>query len=161
MGATSVPDEDMQQTLEVRRNSRVSAILWTESTPLERQLRPFGCSLARFRAIISSLYLILVYDSQTVEKKRSARTSPTRLIYWVKCFNSKSSILPVSEDTGIAAQWEYKTVEPPRDSTMEEASDPKELLNEYGGEGWELADTITYSGGGTKFLAFKRPLNQK
>ncbi len=63
----------------------------------------------------------------------------------------------MSGDDGPPTRWEYETVEPPRDPTMEEASDPQELLDEYGAEGWELADTITYTGGGTKFLVFKRP----
>lgn len=53
--------------------------------------------------------------------------------------------------------WEYETVRPPREATMEEASDPEELLNEYGQEGWELVSTIEYTGGGTKYLVFKRP----
>ncbi len=53
--------------------------------------------------------------------------------------------------------WEYETVRPPREATMEEASDPEELLNEYGREGWELVSTIEYTGGGTKYLVFKRP----
>jgi hypothetical protein len=53
--------------------------------------------------------------------------------------------------------WKYKTVRPPREATMEEASDPKELLNEYGREGWEFVSTIEYTGGGTKYLVFKRP----
>ena len=53
--------------------------------------------------------------------------------------------------------WEYETVRPPRAATMEEASDPEEVLNEYGQEGWELVSTIEYTGGGTKYLVFKRP----
>jgi hypothetical protein len=53
--------------------------------------------------------------------------------------------------------WEYETVRPPRAATMEEASDPEDLLNEYGQEGWELVSTIEYTGGGTKYLVFKRP----
>ena len=52
--------------------------------------------------------------------------------------------------------WEYETVRPPRKATMEEASDPQELLNEYGREGWEFVNTIEYTGGGTKYLVFKR-----
>lgn len=63
----------------------------------------------------------------------------------------------MSGDDGSPTRWEYETVEPPRNPTMEEASDPEDLLNEYGGDGWELVDTITYTGGGTKFLVFKRP----
>ncbi|MDG5821608.1 DUF4177 domain-containing protein [Natronococcus sp. A-GB7] len=53
--------------------------------------------------------------------------------------------------------WKYETVRPPREATMEEASDPKELLNEYGQEGWEFVSTIEYTGGGTKYLVFKQP----
>ncbi len=56
------------------------------------------------------------------------------------------------------AIWEYETARPPREATREEADDPEDLLNEYGSEGWEFVDTIEYSGGGTKFLVFKRPV---
>ncbi|WP_049893600.1 hypothetical protein [Halogranum rubrum] len=61
--------------------------------------------------------------------------------------------MAVSEST----KWEYETVVPPKGSTQKEATDPKARLNELGDEGWELADTIEYVGGGTKFLVFKRP----
>ena len=57
--------------------------------------------------------------------------------------------------------WEYETVRPPRDETMREASDPESLLNEVGAEGWELAATIDYTGGGTKYLVFKRPVGDE
>lgn len=57
--------------------------------------------------------------------------------------------------------WEYKTIKPPREATNKEASDPKAALNELGAEGWELIDTIEYVGGGTKYLVFKRPIQQK
>ncbi|HMB51370.1 DUF4177 domain-containing protein [Natronoarchaeum rubrum] len=40
---------------------------------------------------------------------------------------------------------------------MKEAKDPTERLNELGAEGWELVDTIDYTGGGTKYLLLKRP----
>ncbi|MCU4971934.1 DUF4177 domain-containing protein [Halobacteria archaeon AArc-m2/3/4] len=53
--------------------------------------------------------------------------------------------------------WEYETVRPPREATMEEADDPKDVLNDLGSDGWELVDTIDYTGGGTKYLVFKRP----
>lgn len=43
---------------------------------------------------------------------------------------------------------------------MEEAADPKQELNEMAADGWELVDTIDYSGGGTKFLVFKRPAGE-
>jgi hypothetical protein len=53
--------------------------------------------------------------------------------------------------------WEYETLRPPREATKHEATDPKEQLNELGREGWELVTTVDYSGGGTKFLVFRRP----
>lgn len=56
-----------------------------------------------------------------------------------------------------ARRWEYETLRPPRESTKKEAADPKAQLNELGEEGWELAGTVEYTGGGTKFLVFKRP----
>ncbi|SEH17415.1 protein of unknown function [Natronorubrum sediminis] len=59
-----------------------------------------------------------------------------------------------------ATRWEYETVRPPRDPTMEEAADPEKELNEMAADGWELVDTIDYSGGGTKFLVFKRPADE-
>lgn len=54
-------------------------------------------------------------------------------------------------------RWEYKTLRPQRESTKKELSDPKDDLNELGEEGWELVETITYEGGGTKYLVLKRP----
>ncbi|MDQ2050408.1 DUF4177 domain-containing protein [Natronolimnohabitans sp. A-GB9] len=60
-----------------------------------------------------------------------------------------------------AKRWEYETVRPPRNPTMQEASDPEEVLNEFGSDGWELIGTIDYSGGGTKFLVFKRPVDEE
>ena len=56
-----------------------------------------------------------------------------------------------------AQRWEYQTFRPPRDETRREAEDPQAALNEFGEDGWELAGTIDYAGGGTKFLVFKRP----
>ncbi|ELY65767.1 MULTISPECIES: DUF4177 domain-containing protein [Natronococcus] len=61
----------------------------------------------------------------------------------------------MATDSGTV--WEYETVRPPREATMREAADPKELLNDLGRDGWELVETIEYTGGGTKFLVFKRP----
>jgi len=55
------------------------------------------------------------------------------------------------------AAWEYETLRPARDATKKEAVDPKARLNELGAEGWELVETISYEGGGTKYLVFKRP----
>ncbi|MXR53022.1 DUF4177 domain-containing protein [Halovenus sp. WSH3] len=54
-------------------------------------------------------------------------------------------------------RWEYETCRPERDETKKEATDPKALLNEYGRDGWEFVDTIDYTGGGTKYLVFRRP----
>jgi hypothetical protein len=59
--------------------------------------------------------------------------------------------------TDPSVRWEYRILEPPRESTQKEASDPTIALNELGADGWELVDTIDYTGGGTKFLVFKRP----
>lgn len=53
--------------------------------------------------------------------------------------------------------WEYETLRPPREETNKEAADPKAQLNELGAQGWELAGTVDYTGGGTKYLLFKRP----
>ncbi|QLG49367.1 DUF4177 domain-containing protein [Natrinema halophilum] len=54
-------------------------------------------------------------------------------------------------------RWEYKTVRPVRGETKKEAEDPQEELNAHGEDGWELVETIDYTGGGTKYLVFKRP----
>ena len=54
-------------------------------------------------------------------------------------------------------RFEYHTLRPPREATKKEAADPIEQLNELGNDGWELVESIEYSGGGTKFLVFKRP----
>lgn len=54
-------------------------------------------------------------------------------------------------------QWEYETYRPPRDETKKEATDPEAELNRRGAGGWEFVGTIDYSGGGTKYLVFKRP----
>jgi len=56
-----------------------------------------------------------------------------------------------------ARRWEYRTLRPPRGETKKEAEDPQAALNEYGADGWELVETIDYTGGGTKYLVFKRP----
>jgi hypothetical protein len=57
--------------------------------------------------------------------------------------------------------WEYRTLKPPRDETKKEAIDPAAELNDLGRDGWELVDTIEYTGGGTKFLILKRPLDSE
>lgn len=56
-----------------------------------------------------------------------------------------------------ATEWEYRSLRPPREETKKEASDPVDELNELGAEGWELAGTLDYTGGGTKYLLLKRP----
>ena len=58
-------------------------------------------------------------------------------------------------------QWEYETLRPPREATRKQASDPKAELNELGSEGWELIETIEYTGGGTMYLVFKRPVDRE
>lgn len=57
-------------------------------------------------------------------------------------------------------RWEYKTLRPPRDETKKEAEDPETALNVCGDDGWELVTTIEYTGGGTKYLVFKRPVER-
>lgn len=59
-------------------------------------------------------------------------------------------------DANGRPQWEYRSIRPPREPTRKEATDPTAPLNELGAEGWELVDTIDYTGGGTKFLILKR-----
>ncbi|SFR93089.1 protein of unknown function [Halomicrobium zhouii] len=56
-------------------------------------------------------------------------------------------------------RWEYRTLQPPRKETQKEAEDPTELLNDLGADGWELASTVDYVGGGTKYLVMKRPVD--
>ncbi|WP_254534772.1 DUF4177 domain-containing protein [Halomarina litorea] len=56
-------------------------------------------------------------------------------------------------------RWEYETLRPDREATMHEAADPKTELNELGADGWELVTTVEYSGGGTKYLVLKRPVD--
>lgn len=62
----------------------------------------------------------------------------------------------MASDEGV--RWEYETVRPPREPTMDEAVDPEAVLNDRGAEGWELVGTVEYVGGGTKYLVFKRPM---
>jgi hypothetical protein len=63
--------------------------------------------------------------------------------------------------TDTPQTWEYETIEPPKGSTMREAVDPKRELNRLGAEGWELAETVSYDGGGTKLLVLKRPVTDE
>lgn len=55
-------------------------------------------------------------------------------------------------------RWEYKTLRPARGETKKEAEDPQAQLNELAAKGWRLVDTIDYTGGGTKFIVFERPV---
>lgn len=61
--------------------------------------------------------------------------------------------------TDPPSRWEYRTLEPPRESTRKEARDPTDELNALGAEGWELVETIEYVGGGTKLLVLTRPVD--
>jgi len=65
---------------------------------------------------------------------------------------------PVSDSR--PSEWEYRSLRPPREPTQKEAKDPTEELNDLGAEGWELVETIEYTGGGTKFLLLKRPARE-
>ena len=56
-------------------------------------------------------------------------------------------------------RWEYRTLRPPLVETQKEADDPVDELNELGAAGWELAETVDYTGGGTKYLVLKRPVD--
>jgi hypothetical protein len=56
------------------------------------------------------------------------------------------------------ARWKYKTKRPTRDETKKEPSNPEADLNELAGDGWRFVDTIDYTGGGTKYLVFERPV---
>jgi len=64
-------------------------------------------------------------------------------------------------DSEIPQQWEYRTLEPPKGLTMRETVDPTEELDALGADGWELTSTISYDGGGTKLLLFKRPVTDE
>lgn len=55
-------------------------------------------------------------------------------------------------------RWEYETLRPARGETKKEAEDPKAQLNELAAEGWRFVDTIDYTGGGTKYIVFERPV---
>ncbi|UPM45073.1 DUF4177 domain-containing protein [Halocatena salina] len=57
-----------------------------------------------------------------------------------------------------STRWEYETIRPPRGSTRKEATDPEAVLNERAANGWRFVDTIDYTGGGTKYLVFERPI---
>ncbi|WP_293030108.1 DUF4177 domain-containing protein [Natronococcus sp.] len=55
-------------------------------------------------------------------------------------------------------RWEYKAVEPPTELTKRESANPEKRLNQLGADGWRLVETVSYDGGGTKFLLFERRL---
>jgi len=59
----------------------------------------------------------------------------------------------------MTRQWEYKTLQPPRDATQKEATDPEGDLDELGAAGWEVTTTVEYVGGGTKYIVLKRPVD--
>jgi hypothetical protein len=69
--------------------------------------------------------------------------------------------LPTVARLAMVRQWEYETLEPPTGPTMRETADPKAELNRLGAEGWELAGTVSYEGGGAKLLLFKRPVTDE
>lgn len=58
----------------------------------------------------------------------------------------------------LDTRWEYKTLRPPRGDTKKEAEDPRNEINELAADGWRLVETIDYTGGGTKYLVFERPV---
>jgi hypothetical protein len=58
-----------------------------------------------------------------------------------------------------AGRWEYETLRVPRGETKKESEDPKTQLNDLAAEGWRLVETVDYTGGGTKFLVFERPVD--
>lgn len=60
-------------------------------------------------------------------------------------------------DRDESDRWEYETLRPPRGETMKESEDPTAEMNELAAEGWRLAETIDYTGGGTKYIVFERP----
>ena len=50
---------------------------------------------------------------------------------------------------------------PPAARSDEKGSErPKAELDELGADRWELVTTVEYTGGGTKFLLFKRPAGE-
>lgn len=53
-------------------------------------------------------------------------------------------------------RWEYETLRVPREALKKESANPKDEINELAADGWRLAETIDYTGGGTKFLVFER-----
>ncbi|MFC4987598.1 MULTISPECIES: DUF4177 domain-containing protein [Saliphagus] len=54
--------------------------------------------------------------------------------------------------------WEYETLRVPRGEVKKESVDPKAEINDLASDGWRLVETVDYTGGGTKFLIFERPV---
>ena len=61
-------------------------------------------------------------------------------------------------DSESSQNWEYKVIKPPSELTKRESSNPERRLNELAADGWRLVETVSYDGGGTKFLIFERSL---
>lgn len=59
----------------------------------------------------------------------------------------------------MVQQWDYKTINPSEAYAGIEvlSEDPEGVLNELGGEGWELVETVEETTGRTKYMVFKRP----
>lgn len=57
--------------------------------------------------------------------------------------------------------WEYETLRVPRGEVKKESVDPKGKINELASDGWRLVETVDYTGGGTKFLVFERPVGDE
>jgi len=58
-------------------------------------------------------------------------------------------------------RWEYTTLEPSKGLTKRETVDPTAELNRLGADGWELTETVSYDGGGTKLFILKRPITDE
>lgn len=66
--------------------------------------------------------------------------------------------MPEHRSKATETHWEYETLRPPRGDTRKESEDPKAELNELAADGWRLVETIDYTGGGTKYIVFERPV---
>lgn len=94
-------------------------------------------------------------DEQTAPTPISTRRKPT----CQQSHHVESRLHRMCVD--MHQQWEYKALEPPMGLTKRETVDPTDELNRLGAEGWELAETVSYDGGGTKLLLFKRPVSHE
>ncbi|WP_198667862.1 hypothetical protein [Saliphagus sp. LR7] len=56
---------------------------------------------------------------------------------------------------------EYRAIEPPTELTKRESANPEARMTELGREGWRLVETVSYDGGGTKFLIFERSVGDE